>query len=272
MKRKHLLWGACFFYLMGLVPGPVTYGANENAKSGFLSERLNNLFSDFDQKLSRAAQDLTTAGGSSSAARQVLVQLCGSVAHSIDCSWVDREGKLAVVEPAQYSEHEGTDISQQEQVVKIMETKRPVLSGVFKSVEGIEAIDLEYPLFSMQKEFLGSVSLLVDHKALFDILLGEPVKGWRDDLLILQSDGTVVYSNNPSYVAKNIFSDEVFEVLPDFIGLGRMILEQSDGMGNAKFPDRVTGQLEERIFVWSSFEFYDQTWRVVVIRNLRGGV
>ena len=89
---------------------------------------------------------------------------------------------MVAVEPAANHKFSGSDISGQEQVKRLWETGRPVISSVFMSVEGFPALDLEWPVFpasnqdsyqslegrvfNRQDELIGSVSLLIKQELL----------------------------------------------------------------------------------------------------------
>lgn len=52
-------------------------------------------------------------------------------------------GRQTTIEPAGYRSFEGKDISDQEKVKRILKRHKPVLSEVFRSVEGYDAVDAE---------------------------------------------------------------------------------------------------------------------------------
>ena len=59
----------------------------------------------------------------------------------------------------------GLDISHQQHIVALLRDHKPVISEVFRTIEGIDAIALHVPVFQ-GTEFKGSVDILVDFKSL----------------------------------------------------------------------------------------------------------
>lgn len=95
-----------------------------------------------DQDLARLAGKLSENNLKTAGTRKMLGSLCRSYPYAVDCSVVDRNGIMVVVEPEGYAGFEGSDISTQEQVIRLQKTQKPVLSNVIKTVEGIYAVDL----------------------------------------------------------------------------------------------------------------------------------
>ena len=93
-------------------------------------------FGRLDAALNRAAATLGACGLEGEKARSALRELCCALPYAVDCSTIDGKGRMVTVEPAPFRRFEGTDISDQEQVRRVRESGKPVLSSVFMSVEG----------------------------------------------------------------------------------------------------------------------------------------
>ncbi len=87
--------------------------------------------------------------------RRVLRDLALASPAVIDATAVSKDGVMLTVEPAEYASAEGADISDQEQVRRLAATQKPVMSGVFATVEGVNATDLEHPVFAPSGQFNG---------------------------------------------------------------------------------------------------------------------
>ncbi len=140
----------------------------------------------------RAADRLGRAGLAGKEARQTLGELCAAHPEAVDCAAVDPRGRLVTVEPAARRVHEGVDISSQEHVVRLQKTRKPVLSKLFKSAEGLDAVSMEYPVFSPKREFIGSVSVLIRPEVLLKKGLG--TGGEATVRVIQEEDGRILYS------------------------------------------------------------------------------
>jgi len=148
-----------------------------------------------DRYLAAAANTLAVTGLTGDQARKVLADLCQANPEVVDCAAVDLSGRMVTVAPARYASYEGADISQQEQVKKLRSTKKPVLSRVFRAVEGYDALDLEQPVKGPDGALLGSVSMLIKPEALLGGLLAPLSAGGQLAVKVLQDDGKVLYAS-----------------------------------------------------------------------------
>jgi len=147
------------------------------------------VFSSIDKELSETAGELSGVNCEGVKARKILNELSKRRDYIIDCAFVDTAGRMAVVEPKEYKKYEGTDIGKQSQIRAVRQYKKPVLSNVFRSVEGIQAIDFEYPVFSGKNTFAGAVSMLVRQDALFGDSAAPFLWDKSCKLWVMQKDG-----------------------------------------------------------------------------------
>jgi len=89
--------------------------------------------------------------------RKLLFGLYTNIPYVIDVSFINSKGIMTIIEPDKYRKHEGSDISDQEAVILMQKSKRPFMSNLLDSVEGIKSIDIEYPVF--YKDYPELVSL-----------------------------------------------------------------------------------------------------------------
>ncbi len=153
--------------------------ALEAARVAILEE-----FNRVNIELRRAAERLGASGLTGCDARSALEDLYLAIPSAVDCAAVDSRGIMVTIEPASYRHHENKDISGQEQVKRMLDRREPVMTGIFLTVEGIEAGDAEYPVFGPEGAFLGSVSLLFSPEKLLDGALS-PVSGKTDGLVVI---------------------------------------------------------------------------------------
>lgn len=234
----------------------------EKAKKG-ITENLSSI----DKELSATAGELSAVDLKGEKARQILSQLCENKPYLIDCAIIDPAGKMIMVEPQEYKQYAGSDISGQAHIIALQRDKKPVLSDVFRSVEGIDAIDFEYPILSDKNELLGSVSMLVKQKALSEdiimpLVLDIPCKAW-----IMQKNGLVIYDPDPGQIGKNIFSDELFKPFPDLISFSRTVAMENAGAGSYDFYSLglENKTIVKKYVVWDTVSLYGTPWRIIVM-------
>ena len=117
----------------------------------------------------------------------------------------------------------GTDISEQKHVRELLRDHQPVISDVFQSVEGVDAVALHVPIFK-GSEFKGSVGILINFKSIANryldvIRIGETGYAW-----VVSRDGTILYTPIPEFTGKS-----VFETLKDSPSLMVMVTDMLKG-------------------------------------------
>jgi len=126
----------------------------------------------------------------------------------------------------------GLDISHQNHMITLMREHKPVISEVFRTIEGVDAIALHVPVFR-GAEFKGSVEILVDFKSLAKryldaIRLGETGYAW-----VISRDGTTLYSPVPDFIGKSV--SEVDKDNPSLNALVRAMLQGREGVAEYTF-------------------------------------
>jgi hypothetical protein len=190
--------------------------------------------------------------------------------HLEDCSVVDRNGKMVLVEPEEYAGFEGRDISAQEQIIRLRESKKPVLSNVIKTVEGIDAVDLEHPVFSSQGEFAGSVSLLFRPESLLSYILAPVLRGMPAEAFVMQTDGRILYDADKEEVGRMLFDDPLYKPFPQLLALGTLISREKKGAGSYEFKQEGSEKLVKKDAHWTTVGLHDTEWRLVVM-HVRAG-
>jgi signal transduction histidine kinase len=98
----------------------------------------------------------------------------------------------------------GLDISHRKHFIALMQDHKPVISEVFRSLEGVESVALHVPVLQ-GTEFKGSVGILVDFKSfakryLDAIKIGQTGYAW-----VISQAGTVLYTPVPGVTGKSIW-------------------------------------------------------------------
>ena len=224
-------------------------------------------FERLDGGLKTAAEELGATGLTGAEARVILAALCQEVSYAVDCATVDTKGVLTTIEPAGYRHFEGTDISDQQQVKQMLELHKPVLSRVFRSVEGYDAVDAEYPIFNSEGRFIGSVSVLFKPERFLGEIIQPLVKGTPLSISVMDLEGRTLYDSDPAQIGLNIFTSEVFQPYAEFVQLARKIAATPQGQGTYRFKQEdLSGADVDKKAFWTSASLYGVDWRLVGIR------
>jgi hypothetical protein len=222
-------------------------------------------FAKLDTGLKRAAQALGATGLTGDKARPILTELCGSFSYAVDCTAVDSDGRMVTIEPAPYRHYEGKSIGEQEQVKRIMQTRRPVLSDVFRAVEGFEAADAEYPVITPEGKFIGSVSLLFKPEKLLGDLIAPLVKPTPVDIWAMEKGGLILYDVDTPQIGLNLFSAPLYRPYAELLSLGRRIAASPQGKGAYRFTRGPVKRVVKKNAFWQSVSLYGTEWRLVAI-------
>lgn len=227
-----------------------------------LTEWLNTL----DEDMGTSAQLLTGVDPASDNARDVMRGLCIARPYVIDCSIIDRSGIMVNIVPAEYDKYKGSDISKQEHIIKILKTRKPVLSGEFLSVEGVFTIVFEQPIFNNDRDFTGSLNLLIKSETFLGNIVEPLVREFPARIWIMEDDGDVIYTEHPEFMGRNIFRDEIFKSMTSLIAFAKKAAAEKSGEGSYEFYthyDEDKKGMATYKAVWSTVGLYDTAWRVI---------
>ncbi len=238
---------------------------------GQLQQATQQVLDAIDQDLSSATQKISLVGLSGIEARDVLIELCEKHPYVVDACTVNQAGIMTAVEPPRYREFEGSDISEQEHVMQLHQTRKPVLSKTFQVVEGFKAVVLEHPIFSPQEEMIGSLNVLIKPELLLETLILPQVHDLLSlDLWVMQPDGLILYDPDVQEIGRNLFSDPLYQPFTQLRALGREIALEDSGSGSYQFFGRdFTAPVTKKAF-WATVGLHGSQWRLVITRVLTG--
>lgn len=221
-----------------------------------------------DADLAAAADAVAQTGLTGDETRQTLNQLCGKYPDVVDCSTIDTAGIIVAVEPPDYHDAEGADISDQQQVITLQQTLQPVLSDLFMAVEGFPAVDLEWPVLPAEDELLGSVSMLIRHADFIGRIVEAKTAGTEYTCMVLQLDGIILYDADADQIGRNTFTDPMFAPYTELLNLAARVVNEPTGTGSYTFAatEGDTPVLKEAR--WDTVALHSTQWRVVLIKQV----
>jgi hypothetical protein len=233
---------------------------------GIVQLNLNTL--DFD--MSEAATGLGKSGLSGTDARHILDDLYLKNDFIVDCSATDTSGKMITIMPEMYSKYEGTDISQQDVTLEFNKTRQPMLSTVFTSIEGFDAVVIIRPIVSGEDANIGSLSVLFRPEALFDEAVAEVKLNKEVAVNVMQINGLTIYDSNGKDTGTNLLTDPRFESYTELVSLGRRIADEKSGTGSYSYLSSEGSQVVKKQAYWVSAGLHGTDWRIVDITEAGG--
>lgn len=225
--------------------------------------------SNLNNAVSDAAQKIAKSGLQSEETREILNGLCKKYPYLIDFNASDPTGKMITVAPEEYRRFEGTETARTEASKQFFRdfnaSRKPMLSSVFRAVEGFDAVVLVWPVITEQNEVLGSVSALFKPESLLDSSIKPQTKVRAIKVNVLQTDGLCIYCSNGTETGKNLFTDAVYKPYPELIAQGAIIVAQKSGDCTFTYPSVTTGQPVKKTACWTSMGLHGTEWRILSI-------
>jgi hypothetical protein len=196
--------------------------------------------------------------------RKLLRSVFDGNPHIVDAAFVDTHGIMRQIEPSDYKNFEGSDISAQEHVMAMLKTPQPLLSGGFISVEHFLGMTIARPLYGKENQFIGSLSALIRPELFINPLISKSMVPKDYELWIMQTDGMIVYDLDKEEIGKMLFSDPIYKEYESLLKLGKKIAAAEEGEGSYVF---LAPGLEEKVIkkvIWKTVKLHNREWRVVL--------
>ncbi|MEN6375105.1 MAG: ATP-binding protein [Smithella sp.] len=175
---------------------------------------------------------------------------------------VDETGKIIYTYPFDHNSI-GKDISNQNHVREIIQTHKPVVSNVFSTVQGYDAVALHVPVFS-NKIYKGTIGINVNFQELArryleNIKIGNTGYAW-----MVSRDGTELFCPVPGHTGKSVF--ENCKNFPSILAMAKDMLKGNQGFTTYTF-DKIRGreiETTKKHAVYVSIKIGNTFWSVVV--------
>ena len=150
---------------------------------------------------------------------------------------VDAKGRIIYTTPAMPN-IVGRDISSQEHIKEVLRTKQPVVSDVFKSVQGFDTVALHVPVFR-NKTYQGTIGIAIDFDSLSgryldDIRIGKTGYAW-----MISRGGKELYGPDHGDTGRSAY--ENFRDYPSILAMLDNMINGRRGVTTFRF-DKIGGQ------------------------------
>jgi len=145
-----------------------------------------------------------------------------------------------------------SDISGQEHVKRLLETRELVVSGLFSSVEGFDAVAIHAPVFRAGK-FDGSVATIIPMTKIAQVFVGRVRSGRKGFAWLVDENGTILDYPEDEYIGKKLAGTDIF---PAGV-LGELQKKISKG-------ETAAMKLGDTLFAISPTRLGDRVWTVIL--------
>lgn len=238
----------------------------EFSLQGFTSS-LQSVLNDMDAALAGPLKQIKLKDPGELELRQLLAVIWAGNKNLVNASFIDNKGILRYAEASEHRNVEGADISGQEHVKHMLANPKPLLSKAFTSVEGFEAVVIAHPLPKSGKGYLGSVSALVRPEIVVRELLGKTALPPESEIWVMQTDGRIIFDNDPQEIGRLLFSDPLYQSYPSLLELGSRIAAQPSGSGEYIFEHSFGRPKVIKNAFWDTVQLHGTQWRVVLTQT-----
>lgn len=241
--------------------------ATENLQK-IIQSKLSNL----NNAMSDAARKIAVSGLSGEETRNILNGLHRKYPYVTDWNTADPNGKMITVAPDAYRKYEGTETATTEASKKTMQNlrvnKKPMLSSMFRAVEGIDAVVLVWPVVSEKGEYLGNIAALFKPADLMAGTIGPAAKVRAMEVDVTQTDGRTIYSTEAADDSTNILTDPQFKQYPELLAMATKMAAEKTGTAKYAYPSHATGQTVTKTAFWTTVGLHGTEWRMLGIAEL----
>jgi len=242
--------------------------ATENLQS-IIQSRLLNL----DNALADAAEKIAISGIQGEETKGILNGLYRKYPYLTDCSTSDPRGRMITVAPEAYRQYEGTETAttdaSKQFFADFAQNRKPMLSNVFRAIEGIDGVVLVRPVISGNGELLGMVSALFKPGDLLDGTIAPAAEIRAMKVNVAQTDGLTIYCSTGLETGKNLLTDPRYVNYPEKEAMGKKVVAQQAGSAEYTYISDTTGQPVKKTAVWTTVALHGTEWRLVSIAELK---
>ncbi len=196
--------------------------------------------------------------------RSLLKNIISREPSVITASYINAKGTLLYIEPREYKNIEGSDISMQEHINDMMRNHQPLLSNSFKAVEGFSAVVISRPVKSIDNNFNGSINLVLRPEFIVRPLLKNLSIPDDFELWIMQTDGQIIYDQDSTEIGRMLFSDPLYAEYETLLKLGKIIAAEKSGVGQYIFEAPDSTEKVIKTATWDTVKLHGREWRVVL--------
>lgn len=230
---------------------------------------INSELQKLDGVVLNACQKLSSTGLTGAAAEQILNEIYTQNSDIIiNAATADNNDILLAVQPSNYSDIIGEDITDQEQNIEIHQTMRPAVSNLIQLVEGFPGIVMVAPVFNSNGLFIGSLSIVFLPYELIHPIVKESVQGIYT-IYALQKNGTLIYDDSPEQ-GKNVFTDEEYQGYTELQAFIHNVVNMQSGYGTYSYFDDLSPSrpLVNKEAFWTTIGIHNTEWRLVIAHTV----
>ena len=231
-----------------------------------IKKSLESTFNRLDSMLDASTNRLAPIIADTTAIRSELKTLYGQKpAYILEYALVSPAGIMEVIEPPTYYSMEGMNISSQAHIIKVFQTKAPVLSETFLAVEGFYAVVEVHPVMKNQQAAGALTALFYPHQ-MMDPVIYPLLEGQDFEIWMMEKGGTLIWDQDLPDIGRNLFTDPYYDPFPNLRVALEKIVAEDYGETTYSFFQAGTNVEVVKLAHWVTFTHHGQEWKIVHVR------
>ncbi|MDO8841719.1 hypothetical protein [Methanocalculus sp.] len=215
-----------------------------------------------DQTVLSAAAHAAAVGLDDPSTHEVLANVTDTFSDCvIDVITIDADGRITGVYPPEFASAIGSDISAQPHIRVLLDQKKPVLSGMIRTVEGVDAAVLAYPVLHPDGTIAGGISALFSPAGLIDGAVNSFEMTAPFRALVITVDGLILYSPDEEEIGEVLFSDPGYALFVDVERFMTRIGVEERGSATVGLSG------VQKQIIWDTVLLHGTDWRLLVIKE-----
>ena len=240
--------------------------ADPSAALSRLAADVNATLEETDRNVASAAAELGSTGLAGPGANATLSRLAASSPYAADAVTIGLDGRIAAAMPEEFGAAIGASVANQSHVQRGLADRRPLMSDVFRAVEGFDAIVVQHPVTGSDGTFLGLVSAVVEPDLLLADRADRAIAGTTLAVWVMTPDGRLIYDRDTARIGRNVITDPAYAGYPEFVAMAKRIGAEPAGSGSYTLTPP-SGATVRQSVVWTTAGLHGTGWRVVVARE-----
>jgi len=199
------------------------------------------------------------------AIRAKMLELFNQSSFVLEFAFVTPQGIMQIIEPSVYYPQQGSDISQQDHIIQVFQSKAPVMSKSFDAVEGFNAAVVVHPVLK-NAQVLGAITALFLPETILERTILPYVTGQAFEIWVMEAGGRVLYDQDADEIGLNVITDPLYAGFPELIAAAQLIDAQSSGETTYSFFQTGTNTTVTKKAYWHTWAMPGTAWKVIWVK------
>lgn len=219
-------------------------------------------FDSLNMDLAANATEISQNVADTATIRTKLLEMFNKSSFVDEFSFITPQGILQIIEPSEFYSSQGIDISDQSHIIKVFQTKLPVLSQSFQVVEGYNAAVDIHPLLNVELVQGAICGVFVPKEILGRIILPY-VSGEAFEIWVMEKGGKVLFDQDEEEIGLNVITDPLYADFPELIAAAELINDGESGQTSYSFYQSGTNIKVTKKTYWKTLHICDNEWKIV---------